>query len=120
MPGETALCMVFISWYKGRMVGGSSQIFLFGFLLDFYIRWMQLENTNKIKKILWKLDKNWPNGANFKKYWVQAKLYPSKVRKKQLKKCDRQVFSAFVHGFELPKNGEIFVLLISANVYKVF
>ena len=37
---------------------------LIGFLLYPYNRWMQLENLNKIKKRLWKSDKNWPNGAN--------------------------------------------------------
>ncbi len=34
--------------------GGSSQNFLIGFQLDFYNDWMQLENTNKIIKRLWK------------------------------------------------------------------
>ena len=44
---------------------------------------MQLENTNKIKKKI-----------------IHLKS------KKQLKNCDRQIFSAFVHGFELPTHGQ--------------
>ncbi len=44
------------------LLGGSSQHFLIGFLLDFYNGWMQL--INKIKKRLRKSDKNLPSGAN--------------------------------------------------------
>ena len=32
-----------------QLIGGSIQIFLIGFLPDFFIRWMQLENTKQLK-----------------------------------------------------------------------
>ena len=64
---------------------GSSQIFLIGFLLDLYIRWMQLENTNKIKK----------------------QSYIHLKQEKQLKMCDPQLFCAFKHWNEPPTSNSL-------------
>ena len=55
-----------------------------------------MENCHikNLKKELWK-------NIEDKQSYIHLKS------EKQLKKCDRQIFSAFMHGFELPTLGAI-------------